>query len=53
MRLMNREELVREIEKAKEDLIKAKSDKRRHDVGRYLRRLERDLSEYDRRMGGI
>ncbi len=53
MKLMNRQELLQEIEKAKDDLAKAKSDKRRRDVGRYLRRLERERSEYDRLKGGI
>lgn len=48
---MNRTELLAEIRRVEEALQKTTSRKLKHDYGRYLKRLQRELQHYDRSMG--
>ena len=48
--VMTRNELVCEIGRVEAALEKTKSDKLRHDYGKYLKKLHRDLKYYDRQM---
>lgn len=48
---MNREELQAEIKRVYIAIRKTDSPKLRHDYGKYLRRLNRELNYYDRAMG--
>ena len=45
---MDRDELVKEIERVENALRKTSSYKLRHDYGKYLKRLYRELRYYDR-----
>ena len=47
---MDRDELVKEIERVENALRKTSSYKLRHDYGKYLKRLHKDLHYYDRSM---
>ena len=47
---MNRQELVKEIERVEEALNKTDSRKLRNDYTKYLRKLRKELSFYDRSM---
>ena len=48
---MNREELIREIMRVEEALQKTTSHKLKHDYGKHLKRLYRDLSYYNKHYG--
>lgn len=47
---MNREELAAEIRRVEAALKKTNSPNLRHDYGKYLKRLYRDLKYYDKSM---
>lgn len=46
-----REEHLRRIREAEADLKKATSRRRRHDVAIHLRRMRKELADYDRFQG--
>lgn len=48
---MNREELLKEINRVETALRKTRSKKLKHDYGKHLKRLYNDLHYYDRQMG--
>lgn len=48
---MDRDELIEEIMRVEEALKKTKSPKLRHDYGKYLKRLHRDLKYYNKNYG--
>ena len=48
--MMNRFELIAEIQRVEYALRKTSSRKLRHDYGRYLKRLRAELRFYDRNM---
>ena len=48
---MNREELMAEINRVEKALQKTTSHKLRHDYGKHLKRLYRDLRYYDKNYG--
>ena len=48
---MNREELIAEINRVETALQKTTSRKLRHDYGKHLKRLYRDLRYYDKHYG--
>jgi hypothetical protein len=48
---MNREELIDEIMRVEFALKDTKSRKLKHDYGKYLKRLYKDLRYYDRNYG--
>lgn len=48
---MNREELIAEINRVETALQKTTSHKLRHDYGKHLKRLYRDLRYYDKHYG--
>ena len=47
---MKRAEMVNEINRVKDALSNTTSRKLKHDYGRYLKRLQRELQHYDRSM---
>ena len=47
---MDREELVKEIERVEQALSKTNSRKLRNDYTKYLRKMRRELDFYDRSM---
>lgn len=47
---MNRQELIKEIERVETAINKSKSRKLRTDYTKYLRKLRRELNYYDRSM---
>lgn len=47
---MNRSELITEINRVETALQKTTSRKLKHDYGKYLKRLYKDLRYYDRHM---
>lgn len=48
--MVNREEMVKEIDRVETALNKTESWKLRNDYTKYLRKLRRELAYYDRRM---
>lgn len=48
---MNRDELIGEILRVENALKKATSYKLRHDYGKYLKRLHKDLKYYNKHYG--
>ena len=48
---MNRSELLNEIRRVETALKTTTSQKLRHDYGKHLKRLYKDLHYYDRQMG--
>lgn len=51
MKMMNRTELVAEINRIETALLKTASHKLKSDYGKYLKRLYRDLRYYDKNYG--
>lgn len=49
---MNRGEIIKEIERVEAAIYKTQSYKLRNDYGKYLRRLKRELRNYDRLTNG-
>ena len=47
---MNRSELLNEIRRVKTALYNTNSRKLKHDYGKYLKKLHKDLHYYDRSM---
>ena len=48
---MNRDQLIAEIRRVETALQKTTSDKLKHDYGKHLKRLYRDLKYYDKHYG--
>lgn len=48
---MNREEMIAEIKRVETALQKTTSHKLRHDYGKHIKRLYRDLRYYDKNYG--
>lgn len=51
MKMMNRRELIAEINRVETALRKTASHKLKSDYGKYLKRLYRDLRYYDKNYG--
>lgn len=47
---MDREQIIGEIRRVEDALSRTKSNKLKHDYGKHLKRLHRDLKYYDRAM---